>query len=70
MSEPKSIEPATEWPNCATPDCPNKRCLWSGTPLCYPCAEHALSKEAMRAQWFKYNDAPPEGGFSYERGKL
>lgn len=39
------------WPNCATPDCENKRCLWSGTPLCYPCAVLALGQVEMDAAY-------------------
>jgi hypothetical protein len=38
-----------EWPNCATPDCPNLRCMWSGTPLCFPCAERELGHTTMAA---------------------
>lgn len=26
------------WPNCSTPDCPNKVCLWLSREKCFPCA--------------------------------
>jgi hypothetical protein len=39
------------WPNCATPDCPNKRCLWSGTALCHQCAVHALGAGEMQLRY-------------------
>lgn len=30
--------PLDTWPNCATPDCPNKCCVWGLDPAyCYPC---------------------------------
>lgn len=36
-----------EWPNCATPDCENKCCMWAGTGRCYPCSERLLGKAEM-----------------------
>lgn len=36
------------WPNCATPDCGNKTCVWSPLPtICYPCGVARLGKSAM-----------------------
>ena len=37
------------WPNCATIDCSNKRCIWSGTDLCYKCAEQVLGTRSMES---------------------
>lgn len=31
-------------PNCPTPDCPNKVCLWAGTGVCHPCSEVRLGR--------------------------
>ena len=45
------------WPNCATVDCCNKRCLWSGTPLCFPCAVDALGADEMART---YNATHPD----------
>ena len=41
------------WPNCSTPDCPNKTCLWSPVPLCYPCSEFCVGREVMRLAWIR-----------------
>jgi hypothetical protein len=38
---------AREWPNCTTPDCPNKQCTWSGLTLCHPCAVRAIGEGEM-----------------------
>jgi hypothetical protein len=38
-----------EWPNCETPDCEYKQCTWSGTPLCFPCAEREVGHSVMVA---------------------
>lgn len=27
------------WPDCETPDCENKVCLWGSHTHCYPCEE-------------------------------
>lgn len=35
MTIPKEV--LDGWPNCATPDCPNKCCMWSGTDKCFVC---------------------------------
>lgn len=48
---PDSVDPFPEWPNCQTPDCPNKLCMWSGLPLCFPCGERAMGREYMMARW-------------------
>lgn len=37
----------TGWPNCTTPDCENKQCLWGGLPLCFPCSERVVGREEM-----------------------
>lgn len=34
------------WPNCSTPDCENKACLWLSTGKCFPC-----STGVDRAAW-------------------
>lgn len=40
------------WPNCATPDCPNKTCEWSEMPnLCFKCGEYLLGRAAMIARF-------------------
>lgn len=46
-----------EWPICANPDCPNLRCLWSGTDLCHPCATHELGAEEMAR---RYGETHPQ----------
>lgn len=35
------------WPNCATPDCENKRCCWSLTGHCFPCAEQLIGRDDL-----------------------
>ncbi len=41
---PTSLE---AWPNCATPDCKNKRCIWSGEKECYQCCVRKVGKAEM-----------------------
>ena len=45
-----------EWPNCATPDCENKCCTWSGTPFCHPCATRRVGKEEMQRRYDTTHD--------------
>lgn len=40
-------DPYPQWPNYASPDCGNKCCTWSMTPLCFPCAEQMLGKQEL-----------------------
>lgn len=40
-----------DWPNCATPDCEHKACVWAGTGQCYPCSERRLGKSEMDRRW-------------------
>ena len=47
------------WPNCATPDCHHKRCLWSGTVYCHPCATQLLGPEELER---RYEHTHPEAG--------
>ena len=37
-------ELADAWPNCEIPDCHWKRCTWSGTVYCAPCAQRFLGR--------------------------
>lgn len=46
-----SEDPLSAWPNCPTPDCPNKVCLWADTGMCYPCSEYALGKSEMEVRY-------------------
>lgn len=50
-SEGLTQEQLDAWPNCATIDCGNKRCLWSGLPFCFPCSLEAMGKEYMISRW-------------------
>ena len=44
--DPRDWHPA--WPNCGTPDCPNKTCRWSLLPLvCFPCGSLILGRGVM-----------------------
>lgn len=45
-----------EWPNCTTPDCEFKKCMWSGTDLCYNCFR---DKVGIRAVMQRYSDTHP-----------
>lgn len=47
VETPEGGGEVVNWPNCATPDCPNLCYLWSETPLCYPCAVHQLGQSEM-----------------------
>ena len=50
MTIPQDVLDA--WPNCATPDCQNKTCLWAPSPdLCYPCNERFYGKVLMDTQY-------------------
>jgi hypothetical protein len=46
--------PTPNWPSCITPDCPYRRCLWTDTEWCYPCAEKELGPDEM---YRLYNNA-------------
>lgn len=39
------------WPNCETPDCQYKVCLWAGTGRCAPCSLRALGADEMIRLW-------------------
>lgn len=39
IAVPLSLE---EWPNCETPDCEYKVCLWARTNLCARCSQRVL----------------------------
>jgi len=45
-----------DWPNCPTPDCENKICLWANSGLCYKCSEAVYGKEEMKAQYNRTYD--------------
>jgi hypothetical protein len=38
-----------DWPNCSTPDCENKVCIWAKTGMCHPCSVKRLGKAEMTA---------------------
>jgi hypothetical protein len=46
-----------EWPNCATPDCEHKRCCWSGTDFCHPCAVRVLGRPEVDRRYRATHDA-------------
>jgi hypothetical protein len=37
-----------DWPNCSTPDCGNKVCLWASLTKCYKCCERIYGTEFMK----------------------
>jgi hypothetical protein len=45
-----------EWPNCSTPDCPNKACTWANVTTCYRCAEHELGAAEMERRYAETHD--------------
>ncbi len=46
----------TAWRNCTTPECENKCCTWSGTTVCFPCAQRLLGKAELIARYNKTHD--------------
>lgn len=50
-------ENLSSWPNCATPDCPNKRCCWGSPTLCHPCEERIVGKAEMTRRYVATRDA-------------
>lgn len=46
-----------EWPNCAVPDCENKRCCWAGTERCYPCSVRLLGIIEIERRYSATHDA-------------
>lgn len=51
--DPAMEELLSTWPNCASPDCPNKVCTWADDKFCYPCAERVHGKPYMREAFTK-----------------
>lgn len=54
-----------DWPNCPTPDCPNKVCLWAGTGVCHRCSQYHLGVEEMENRYAATRD--DEGYWSGEQ---
>lgn len=36
-----------DWPNCPTPDCPFKICIWAKENLCYKCTEVKIGSDEI-----------------------
>ena len=50
LTDEEFKEILARWPNCATPDCHHKTCVWSPRrDLCYPCSVRVLGVDAMTA---------------------
>ena len=45
-----------KWPNCPTPDCQHKVCLWAGTGLCSPCSDRKVGKLEMEKRYLVTHD--------------
>lgn len=60
---PKWIRPTDldTWPNCATPDCENKRCMWSGEVWCHPCCVYKFGKAELDR---RYRVTHPEAEYT------
>lgn len=39
------------WPDCETPYCPYKVCLWGSDTRCYPCEEKLAGADVMRVRY-------------------
>jgi hypothetical protein len=48
------------WPNCSTPDCALKVCLWAGTGLCAKCSACLLGEAELEARYVATH-APGDG---------
>jgi hypothetical protein len=47
---------ASDWPDCATPECTNKVCMWAGEKLCHPCAVRKVGRAEVDK---RYADTHP-----------
>jgi hypothetical protein len=48
-----------DWPNCRTPDCPNKARTWSLLPwFCFQCGGRKLGLSAMIARYDETHGGP------------
>jgi hypothetical protein len=49
------------WPNCTTPDCENKICLWAQKGLCAKCTKKRFGQAYMDNMYEKthYPDGSP-----------
>jgi len=45
-----------DWPNCPTPDCQFKVCMWAGTGLCAKCSEARIGKGEMDRRYADTHD--------------
>lgn len=49
---------APDWPNCSTPDCENKVCVWATATLCAPCSLSLVGPDEMIRRWNATHDEP------------
>ena len=47
-----------EWPNCMTPDCEHKQCMWAKVPFCFVCAAKKLGRAELIRRFNETHEVP------------